>query len=198
MIDGPDGPLTDIFERMGFVRRFTDGPHGADRRTLSIEVLAHVAFRLGLAIVVIMAGCVIAWPVRAQTTDHPGLQRAVEAYNAGELALTLAILDELPVSLPAHDQAFRNLYRGLVHFATGDLEEAHVAFARAVQFQPMVQLDPAVHAPSRVTAYTEVRDSMVAMWRSQAVRADSAADLEQARRAWSLVTTATQIGRAHV
>lgn len=176
---------------MGFVRRFTDGPHGANRRTLSIEVLAHVAFRLGLAIVVIAAGCLIARPVRAQSTDHPGLQRAVEAYNAGELALTLAILDGLPVSLPARDQAFRNLYRGLVHFATGEVEDARAAFARAVQFQPMVQLDPAVHAPSRVTAYTEVRDSMVAMWRAQATRAESAGDLEQARRAWNLVTTAT-------
>lgn len=176
---------------MGFVRRFTDGPHGANRRTLSIEVLAHVAFRLGLAIVTVVAGCVIARPVRAQSTDHPGLQRAVAAYNEGDLALTLAILDELPVSLPARDQAFRNLYRGLVHFATGDIEDARAAFARAVQFQPAVELDPAVHAPSRVTAYTEVRDSMVARWRSQAVRAESEGDLEQARRAWSLVTTAT-------
>lgn len=173
------------------MRRFTMRLHGANRRTLSEKVLARFGFRLCLAVCTIATGWSIPRPARAQSTDHPELRRAVDAYNTGDLELTLAILNGLPFSLPAQDQAFRNLYRGLVHFATGNAVEARAAFARAVQFDPGVQPDPSVHAPSRVTAYTQVRDSLVELWKSQALSAEEAGELEEARRAWTRVTAAT-------
>lgn len=169
------------------VRRFTERSDGTNRRTLSITVWARIARRLGLAI---PAALLLSSPSVAQTTDHPGLLQAVAAYEAGDLTRSLAVMDSLPVSLPARDQAFRSLYRGLIHFALGRASQARTAFVTAVQSEPTVQLDAAVHAPSRIVAYVAVLDSVVEVWRSEAGLAEESGNLELARRTWSRVAAA--------
>jgi hypothetical protein len=128
--------------------------------------------------------------LRAQTTQDPGLQRAIAAYQAGDLLGALSMLDGVPRFLTARDEAVRFLYRGLIQIAFGDSAQARAAFVRAVQAEPTVKLDPAVHAPSRIRAYIAVLDSMVSTWRAEAIRADASGNPEEARRQWARVAEA--------
>jgi hypothetical protein len=132
----------------------------------------------------------VAAPARAQTTEHPVLLRAITAYQTGDLPRAQSVLDSLPVSLPVRDQAVRYLYLGLVQFAFGQPARAQAAFARAIEIDPAVRLDPGIHAPSRMRAYLAALDSVVSEWRSQALVAEVAGDWAQASRQWARVSAA--------
>lgn len=132
----------------------------------------------------------VATPARAQTTEHPVLLRAITAYQTGDLPHAQSVLDSLPVSLPVRDQAVRYLYLGLVRFAFGEPTRAQAAFARAIEIDPTVRLDPAIHAPSRMRAYLAALDSVAGAWRSQAQAAEAAGDWATAARQWSRVSAA--------
>jgi hypothetical protein len=141
-------------------------------------------------ILAMFAGAIPVRELEAQFMVHPGIARAVAAYEAGEFARALALIDSLPPSLPARDQATRFLYRGLIQFAFGEVGLAKTAFARAIQIEPTVRLDPAVHAPSRLAAYLEALDSTVVVWRREAEAAEAAGNLADARRRWSRAAAA--------
>ncbi|MGH7553681.1 MAG: hypothetical protein ACREMQ_11710 [Longimicrobiales bacterium] len=155
------------------------------RRMATLMARVRRAARLALALLLFPQV-----PLRAQTTQDPGLQRAIAAYQAGELVAALSMLDGVPPFLTAHDEAVRFLYRGLIQFAFGDAAQARAAFVRAVQAEPTVRLDPAVHAPGRVRAYHAVLDSIVSGWRTVALSADASGNVEESKRQWARVAEA--------
>lgn len=147
------------------------------------------SLRLLAPFLLCVATLIAASSAAAQSSDHPGLQRAIAAYQAGDFSRAIALLDSLPTSLPARDQAVRHLYRGLVLFANGQPEAARESFVRAVQIDPSVRLDAETHAPSRIRAYVAALDSMVTVWKAEAVAAE-AADTVLALRYWTRVASA--------
>lgn len=141
---------------------------------------------LALALSALMLPCA----VHAQTAQDARLRSAIAAYETGELSRSLALLDSLPPVLPARDQAVRYVYRGLIKLALGDAASARANFVGAIQAEPTVRVDPALHAPSRVRAYIAALDSVVGAWRALAMAAEDAGDLETARQHWGRVSLA--------
>jgi hypothetical protein len=125
-----------------------------------------------------------------QTTEQADLKQAIAAYDAGELQQALALLQRAPAFLDARDAAIRSLYLGLVHFALGDGARARDAFGRAVRTEPGLRLDPAIHSPTRIAAFDEVRAGVVLEWRLQARDADTRGVEADSRRLWELVRSA--------
>jgi tetratricopeptide (TPR) repeat protein len=109
-------------------------------------------------------------PAHAQNPQSLLLQRAIDAYDAGELTRAAAILDSIPAGMAQTDRALGALYHGLIDFASGDMGAARSSFRRAIELDPTLRLDPAVHAPNRVSAFVEARDSVVAGWQAEARR----------------------------
>jgi len=126
----------------------------------------------------------------AQTTTDAAVRAAIEAYDAGEFDRAVSLLDRLPASLPAPDQAVRWIYRGLIHFARGAADSAATAFQRAVRVDPTVRLDPGLHSPNRVDVFETARLAVVREWRTQARSADARADTVEAMRRWASVLSA--------
>lgn len=154
------------------------------RRPLRWGRAAACALALGLSL------AASATSLYAQSTDEPSLRRAIEAYDAGRLEEALSLLTEAPPTLPARDQAVRYVYEGLIRLAAGEATRAHASFLRAVALDPGVQLDPAVHAPSRLRAFEDARDEAVAQWRRFADAAEQRADTLEAVRQWEAIVAA--------
>jgi tetratricopeptide (TPR) repeat protein len=147
--------------------------------------------RIGIPIAAAFIACsVYIAPVRAQTTENVGLLRAIAAYETGDMSRALALLDSVPVEIPLRDQAVRHLYRGLIHFTAGETAHALESFARAIDVEPELRLDPAIHSPSRVRAYLIALDSVVQTWRFEARAAEAAGAVEEAARTWERVVSA--------
>jgi len=144
------------------------------------------------AVLVVVALLVAASPVRtvAQTATDPVVQRAISAYEAGELVRALALLDSVPSSLPAREGAIRRLYRGLIEFAFGDTDAAQQEFSMAVRLDPELRLNPAVHSPSRIEAFSAAQSAVVAEWREDAAEAEASGELALASRRWHSVLLA--------
>lgn len=147
----------------------------------AVRLLATILFYVATQLVPLRAS--------AQSSEHPVLQRAIAAYQAGDFSRAIATLDSLPTSLPAADQAVRHLYRGLVQFANGQPEAARESFVRAVQIDPTARLDASMHAPSRIRVYVAALDSVVALWKAEAAAAEPA-DTVLALRYWTRVAAA--------
>jgi hypothetical protein len=143
-----------------------------------------------LAVSIAVALWVVVYPGGAigQETDHPDLQRAIEAYNAGELSEALAFLQAAPALLDPHDSSVRSIYTGLIRFAQGDREGARASFMQAVRTEPTIRLDPAVHSPSRVSVFDAARAVVVEELRATAESAEASGDKGGALQAWLVVT----------
>lgn len=129
-------------------------------------------------------------PVHAQNPQNTRLQRAIDAYDAGELTRARAILDSLPAGLTESDRALGTLYQGLIDFANGDLDGARYSFRRAIELEPALVLDPAIHAPNRVRLFDETRDSIVAGWQAEARRTYAASEWRTSYDAYTKVIAA--------
>lgn len=125
--------------------------------------------------------------VSAQDASDARVNRAIDAYLAGDLGTASAVLDSVPADISPADRAIVALYRGLIAFTRDDRGEARRAFGRALDEQPSLRLDPAVHSPSRIALFDEVRGVRVAEWRREAAAAEGAGDRSQALARWSAV-----------
>jgi tetratricopeptide (TPR) repeat protein len=143
--------------------------------------------RLPVLLAVALLGFVHPSAAEGQETDHPALRRAIESYNAGELAQALASLQAAPALLDPHDSAVRSIYTGLIRFAQGDREGAQSMFAQAVRTEPTLRLDPAVHSPSRIAVFDAARAVVVEELRSAAESAEASGDRGGALQAWLVV-----------
>lgn len=127
---------------------------------------------------------------RIQDATDPGVRQAIAAYEAGDLVRALELLESAPSSLAPRDGSIRALYLGLIHVAQGAPTRAREAFMLAVRLDPAARLDPDLHAPSRVAAFTAGRDAVVAEWRGQAGSAEAAGNAAEALRLWRGVLAA--------
>lgn len=122
--------------------------------------------------------------VTAQRTDNEALQRAIAAYDEGELQEALRLLSAAPALLGRHDSAIRSLYTGLVRFALGEPDRARESFSQAVRVEPSMRLDPAVHSPARIAAFDAARAGVAEEMRLAARGADDEGDESSALEAW--------------
>ena len=127
---------------------------------------------------------------RIEDATDPGVRQAIAAYEAGDLVRALDLLQSAPASLASRDGSIRALYLGLVHIAQGAPARAREAFMLAVRLDPVARLDPDLHAPSRVAAFTAGRDAVVAEWREQAGSAEVGGNAGEALRLWRGVLAA--------
>jgi tetratricopeptide (TPR) repeat protein len=157
-------------------------PGRGSRRGVAVRIAVGCALALGVA----------GWwaPARGQVAGDPSVRRVMTAYHAGRLEEAAQLVDSVPSSLPAGDAAVLSFYRGLLQFAAGDESGARAAFARAIELDPRLVPDPALHSPSRLRAFEEARDRVVSQWRSAADRAEAAGDLLVAQRHWQNVLLA--------
>lgn len=125
--------------------------------------------------------------VLAQEAADARLSRAIDAYHAGDLVAADALLDSVPPDLSSSDRAVLSLYRGLIAFSRADQETARAEFARALDEQASLRLDAALHSPSRIALFEEVRDARVAVWRREALAAEARGDRPDALARWSAV-----------
>lgn len=144
------------------------------------------SLRASFALVVLLVLLPIS-SVSAQDASDARVNRAIEAYLAGDLTAASAALDSVPADASRADRALTALYRGLIAFTRDDRGEARRAFGRALDEQPSLRLDPAVHSPTRIALFDEVRGVRVAEWRREAADAEGSGDRSQALARWSSV-----------
>lgn len=160
---------------------FTHGPNS--RRRSSCR-------RPALRLAVSLAALLVCDEAAAQRPGHPEIQRAVAAYEAGELDRARLLLEGAPALLSPRDAAIRSLYLGLVHFAAGDIDFSRDAFMRAVILDPALRIDAAVHSPTRVQAFDAARAVAIEGWRTEATAAAARGDVVLAEQRWRSVLLA--------
>lgn len=127
---------------------------------------------------------------QAQQSQLPLLQRAIDAYHAGDLTGAETLLDSLPSEIAAEDRSIAEIYRGLVAFAQDEPNTAGEAFRRALETLPSVRIDAAVHSPSRVALFDSVRTDLLSRWRGDALSAERRGERDLAMRRWRSVLAA--------
>jgi tetratricopeptide (TPR) repeat protein len=132
----------------------------------------------------------LAAQAQAQQSQLPLLQRAIDAYHAGDLTRAETTLDSLPAEIGAEDRAVAEIYRGLVAFAQDEPNTAGAAFRRALETLPSVRIDAAVHSPSRVALFDSVRTDLLSRWRGDALSAERRGENDLAMRRWRSVLAA--------
>lgn len=130
-------------------------------------------------------------PTLGQQSNHPLIQRALDAYFGGELERAESALDSLEGALGRPDRANVALLRGLIAYTRNDQEQAREQFGTALDELPSLRLDPDRHSPARVQLFLEVRDERVDAWRVEASTAEARGDREGAVALWTAVLAAS-------
>jgi tetratricopeptide (TPR) repeat protein len=146
--------------------------------------------RSAVLALVLWAAALVPSPAASQVAGNPAVRRVVTAYHAGRLEEAARLADSVSSSLPAGDAAVLAFYRGLLQFTAGDEDGARATFARAIELDPRLSPDPALHSPSRLRAFEAARESVASQWRAAADRAEADGDLLQAQRHWQNVLLA--------
>lgn len=124
----------------------------------------HAPWRRSLSCLVLLVSVGLVWaaPAHGQTPDDEQLERAVLAYEDGDVVTARATLDSVTVEpLSDRDASIYHLYSGLVGMVFGQDDDARTHFRLSVRIDPDVQPSPTLVAPGRLQVYREVRKKVL-------------------------------------
>lgn len=127
---------------------------------------------------------------RVQDVTSPVIREAIAAYDAGEIARAQQLLESAPPISSARDGSIRALYLGLIHVARSEPARARDLFMEAVRLDPEARLDPALHAPSRISLFDAAREVVISGWRVEADSAEARGEAAAALLLWRRVLSA--------
>lgn len=142
---------------------------------------------------IVLAALLIARPGAAagQESADPQVRQGIDAYLVGDLTGAEAALRAVPADAPREDRSVTQFYLGLIAFARDDRSGARASFGRALDEMPSLQPDPALHSPSRLALFEEVRTERIGTWRERAQRAEQTGNTAEAVDRWTAILAAS-------